>query len=64
MPVSKGKQVASTEVPDAIAERIRKRAKQEERTRSGVIYRAIVFYLEHAPLVKKSADVPSPQEVK
>ena len=65
MASAKGKVVISAEVPEDLRAELDKRAEQESRTRAAVIYRAIRFYLAHAPVVPaKEEEIPPPKSGK
>jgi hypothetical protein len=57
---AKGKVVVSAEVPESVRDDLDSRARVEGRSRAKVIFRAVRFYLAHAPVVRAD-EVPVPK---
>lgn len=61
MPSAKDHVVVSTEIPEVLRKRIDRRAREEGRSRAKVVHRAILFYLQYAPVVPEDT-VPAPEK--
>lgn len=66
MASAKGKVVVSAEIPEKLRDELDQRAEEEQRRRSETIYRAIRFYLAHAPVVTAEEEdrIPEPKRRK
>jgi len=60
MAKTKGKSIVSAEIPNERKVALRKRSEREGRSVSAVIDAALAFYLKHAPVWKRVAEVPEP----
>jgi len=63
MPLSKGKVVVSSEIPQELCDALDRRAEADGRKRSDAIARAIEFYLTHAPADPRKQPIPAPKTV-